>query len=251
MLKTRRAINEEFIKKMYDDIADDFNEHRMSAPNQWDLVEYPEVKKLIGHFTNKVILDAGCGPGMFINRLIRSGPKKVVGIDLSSRMIEIARAKYGHCHNVQLLQGSISKITFPDKYFDLIVSFDVLQDVKNIKQTFSEFFRVLKNNKSIIFSIRNPVRNLSYMAQKGKVDYFKSGWYEEQWPGTGSRTVYSYHRPLSDWINTLTEVGFMIKMMVEPKPGIKVKIKYPEFYHKYMRIPRGLIFIAEKDSESR
>ena len=46
---------------------------------------------LLGDLTGRSILDLGCGEGFYTRKLKRHGAASIVGIDLSSRMIEIAK----------------------------------------------------------------------------------------------------------------------------------------------------------------
>jgi ubiquinone/menaquinone biosynthesis C-methylase UbiE len=246
VMKNKSAINELTIRKLYDSIAKNFDAHRNISPNQWDMVEWPEVKKLIGNLNGKTVLDAGCGTGIFISKILPSGTKKIVGIDLSEKMLDYARKRSKQSPNVELIHGSIKKIPYPDNYFDLVVSFNVFQYVEKLDKVLTELYRVLNNKRHMVFSIRHPIRNLAYMAETGRGNYFEKGWHKEKWDGTGGKEVYSFYRPLSEWINMLICVGFRIKLLIEPKPAASIRIKYSDFYNKYTRIPRGLIIIVEK-----
>ena len=52
-----------------------------------DLIEIPELFKLIGDVTNLSVLDLGCETGGHNRKLIELGAKRVLGIDLSNNMI--------------------------------------------------------------------------------------------------------------------------------------------------------------------
>jgi ubiquinone/menaquinone biosynthesis C-methylase UbiE len=54
-------------------------------------VEWFSYKNMLGSVTEKSILDLACGEGFYTRRLKQNGAAQVVGVDLSDRMIELAR----------------------------------------------------------------------------------------------------------------------------------------------------------------
>lgn len=50
----------------------------------------PAVLDLLGELTDRVVLDAGCGPGLYVTELLARGAH-VIGIDAGANMIELAR----------------------------------------------------------------------------------------------------------------------------------------------------------------
>ncbi len=106
------------------------------------------------HAKNKVILDAGCGSGYGSETLVKAGAKKVFGIDLAARSIHYAQAHHSH-KNLIFRQGNLSKLDFPDKFFDLICIFEAIEHIKNYQQAVNEFYRVLKPGGLLIISTPN------------------------------------------------------------------------------------------------
>lgn len=56
-------------------------------------VETYSFMKRIGNLSDKKVLDVACGEGHFTRLLRRSGATEVVGLDISERMVELARAQ--------------------------------------------------------------------------------------------------------------------------------------------------------------
>jgi toxoflavin synthase len=56
-------------------------------------VETYSLMKLIGDLNGKKVLDVACGEGHFTRILSQAGASKVVGLDISERMIALARAR--------------------------------------------------------------------------------------------------------------------------------------------------------------
>jgi predicted RNA methylase len=54
--------------------------------------EQPLLVELIGDVKDKAVLDLGCGEGIYARKIKAMGAKTVVGVDISSEMIELANA---------------------------------------------------------------------------------------------------------------------------------------------------------------
>lgn len=71
------------------------------------------------------ILDVGCGTGKLTLDLARMSPlRSVLGIDLSSKMLELARSRAAHegLANVEFERGDVQVHPFPTAAFDQVVS---------------------------------------------------------------------------------------------------------------------------------
>jgi toxoflavin synthase len=81
----------------------DYNENRIAEQYQqakaqsWRAhAETYSFMKLIGDVEGKRVLDVACGEGHFTRMLRKAGAAEVVGIDISERMIDLARAQEVH-----------------------------------------------------------------------------------------------------------------------------------------------------------
>ena len=77
----------------------------------------------LGSLDGATVLDVGCGAGTTTLRLADhvGDSGRVVGIDLSARMLEEARARSADRRNVSFIQGDASKYDF-DEQFDALFS---------------------------------------------------------------------------------------------------------------------------------
>ena len=100
--------------------------------------------KYLGHVDDQVILDAGCGNGYLTVRLAHeTRARRIIGVDLSSAMIRIARANIDRRltrdedrERVQVHQDSISELnTIENHSIDLIVCNYVLMDTPDLDST--------------------------------------------------------------------------------------------------------------------
>lgn len=97
--------------------------------NDLDIYLYNSWIKWFFDVNNKdSVLDAGCGIAKFHEFLISHNYKNVLGIDINENYIKIAKEKYPYDYIVYDI--SQEKFDIKDK-FDVIISMDVLEHVKN------------------------------------------------------------------------------------------------------------------------
>ncbi|HZY81141.1 MAG TPA: arsenite methyltransferase [Cyclobacteriaceae bacterium] len=93
-----------------------------------------------------VDLGSGAGNDAFVARSVTGEKGKVIGIDMTERMVEKARenAKKLNYSNVEFRLGDIENIPMASNIADVVVSNCVLNLVPDKKQAFAETFRILK-----------------------------------------------------------------------------------------------------------
>ena len=92
------------------------------------------------------ILDLGSGPGYLSIEVAKRTPSlQVYGIDLSRKMVQIARHHAKGIENVQFEFGNAAELPFEDDSIDFIVSTGSLHHWKRPAKVFNECYRVLKN----------------------------------------------------------------------------------------------------------
>lgn len=93
-----------------------------------------------------VDLGSGAGNDAFVARSLTGEKGKVIGVDMTERMIEKARAnaKKLNYSNVEFRLGDIENMPLASNVADVVVSNCVLNLVPDKKQAFKETFRILK-----------------------------------------------------------------------------------------------------------
>ncbi|MBI2258315.1 MAG: bifunctional demethylmenaquinone methyltransferase/2-methoxy-6-polyprenyl-1,4-benzoquinol methylase UbiE [Flavobacteriia bacterium] len=112
----------------------------------------------------KKIIDIASGTGDFAIACLKLNPTEIVGLDLSSGMLEKGKEKMkkkGLDHLIKMQLGDSENIPFPDEYFDaLTVGFGV-RNFENLEKGLSEMLRVVKKNgKLVILEFSKPKKNL-------------------------------------------------------------------------------------------
>ena len=100
----------------YDLIAEQYKRSKQSPWRTY--IEQYTLLELLGDLRGKSVLDMACGEGYYSRIFKRLGARRVVGVDLSSKMIELARANEAESEYVV---GDA--ITYePDEPFDIVAA---------------------------------------------------------------------------------------------------------------------------------
>jgi len=256
------SVTEERISQAWDKVADVWNsKYTEYGDSNRKFVIDPAIFHLLGSVKGFSVLDAGCGNG-YLCRLLAKKGAKVIGIDTSKRFVEIAKQKEEEKPlGIKYHVGNLCNLSmFRDEMFDNVVSNLVLMDVNDLDKAIKELQRVLKKNGKLVFSIMHPcfyapvhgwVRIPQDSDRKEDWLYWKVDRYFDRsmeiWRYFDSPPVYSFHRPLSDYMMTLIENEFAIFNFEEPVPSKKaMKEHYREFGDEYDRIPWFLVIGAKK-----
>lgn len=103
---------------------------------------------------NAVALDAGCGPGNLLP-VLAGRCRRLYEMDMSSRMIELARAKSAGAANVKFQLGSIVALPFADSAFDVVCSAGVIEYLPDYRDAIREMHRVLRPGGLLVLSTTN------------------------------------------------------------------------------------------------
>ncbi|WP_188190094.1 class I SAM-dependent methyltransferase [Nonomuraea sp. SYSU D8015] len=227
----------------YDDIADFY------AARWTDAVDDPASVRLLGLLepvAGRRVLELACGHGRISRALARRGAQ-VVGVDLSSALIEKARAAerdsplgvhYVHADVTRpgFLEGSAPgpegsgasgtgiPATAPGPaVFDAVVCSFGLSDIDDLDGAVAGAVRALRPGGVFACSILHPCfpGGLGVSGSwPGDARYHAEGW----WRADGElsslrRQVGANHRTLSTYLNTLRRHGLWLDEMAEPEPA--------------------------------
>jgi SAM-dependent methyltransferase len=88
-------------------------------------------------------------------RLLAPYCRRIVGVDISQPMLEVARGKLHDdgISNAELYRRSATDLGFPAASFDLVYAFSILLLVPNVDRALAEIHRVLRPNGIAILDI--------------------------------------------------------------------------------------------------
>lgn len=103
----------------------------------------------------EVIMDAGCGTGVFTLDILSLG-SKVIGLDISLPMLIHAGKKLRE-FPFQMVLADILHLPFREDYFDKLLSVTALEFIENAKGAVEELFRVTKRGGSLVVATLNSL----------------------------------------------------------------------------------------------
>lgn len=183
-----------------------------------------------------------------------NGASSVVGVDISRKMLEVAKEKT-QFPEIEYECCAIEDVDFPEESFDVILSSLAFHYVSDYEYLIKKISRMLKVGGNLVFTVEHPVFTAYgtqdwYYDEKGEILHFPlDNYYYE-----GKRTavflgekVTKYHRTLTTYLNALLLNGFIINQIVEPQPPENM-MDIPEMQDE-MRRPMMLIVSASKKQE--
>lgn len=214
--------------------------------------EWESFKKLLPKLENKTILDLGCGYGWHLIYAAKKNVKFAVGIDISKKMLEVAKEKTKNLNNIELILSSIEKLKYikslKNKKFDIVLSSLALHYIKDFDKTVKDIKLYLNNNSYFLFSVEHPIFTAEgsedwIYDSNGEIKHFPiDNYFYEGKRETNflDEKVLKYHRTLTTYINTLIKNGFVIKNIIEPTPNTKL-LKTDKSMQNELRRPMMLI----------
>jgi ubiquinone/menaquinone biosynthesis C-methylase UbiE len=104
---------------------------------------------------NKVVLDVACGTGYGVSYMAEKGAGKVVGVDISMIAANYARERFSKDNQVSFVCADAIRLPFLDNVFDVVVSFETIEHIRQYRKFLAECRRVLKENGLLICSTPN------------------------------------------------------------------------------------------------
>jgi len=126
------------VEQGYNRIAEDYYSHRNLSKFNNELEEFASLLPKNAH-----TLDVGCGAGIPTAKFLTERGIKVTGIDLSDKMLNLAR---DNVPNAKFVKMDMLKLEFNENTFDGIISVFALFHVpkENHYDVFKKFFEILK-----------------------------------------------------------------------------------------------------------
>ncbi len=119
-------------------------------------------------------IDLGCGGGANVKKLLKMLPEgRVAGLDYSEVSVRCSREtnaediSAGRC---KIVQGTVSQIPVKDNSVDLVTAFETVYFWPDLKKSFEEVFRILKNNGTFLITNDSDGKNKKSLEWADYVD---------------------------------------------------------------------------------
>jgi 2-polyprenyl-3-methyl-5-hydroxy-6-metoxy-1,4-benzoquinol methylase len=239
-----------------------FWDERMGEGNSFHktLIE-PTQERLLDVRPGQRVLDAACGNGQFARRLAGLGAR-VLAVDISERMIELARARTAaggdriefrvvDCTRADAL------LSLGEGQFDAAVCTMALMDMAAIEPLFTALAKLLKAGGRFVFSVLHPCFNSGRIVQVREqedvdgqvVDRYsvRVAGYIRPLAHLGVAMIgqpvphYYFHRPLSLLLHPAFEAGFALDGLAEPVFEAPAEGQGSLFEQVYSDIPAAFV----------
>jgi SAM-dependent methyltransferase len=115
----------------------------------WFLPMYKKVLEQLKLTDEYLLLDAGCGSGLFSSLAINEGAE-VIGVDAAPGLLELARRRNPK-HN--FLEEDLESLPFAENSFHVVAGFNSFQYAGNFENALTEAKRVLKPGGRLVIGI--------------------------------------------------------------------------------------------------
>ena len=173
------------------------------------------------------MLDIACGQGIASRAIAAAGIERVVGIDLTVELLDRAR-EYEQTEplGIEYREDDAQTLaTVEDATVDVVTCQLALMDIPDLDATLRATHRVLRPDGAFVFVIGHPAflaPNASTMPDgRGRTGRFVNEYFVERFwrssnPG-GVRRVGNHHRTIGTYLNALTDAGFALDEVLEPR----------------------------------
>jgi ubiquinone/menaquinone biosynthesis C-methylase UbiE len=115
----------------------------------WDFRDRAIFQAIPG--TVRAILDAGCGEGITLEKLVSLFPEsRITGIDLLEENIDICRK-----HGLSASKGDLARLELPDASVDCCILSEVIEHLENYRDVLRELWRVIDTDGRLIVVFPN------------------------------------------------------------------------------------------------
>jgi ubiquinone/menaquinone biosynthesis C-methylase UbiE len=142
-------MNKEKVSRFYDVVWTEYIPEYEATEKHWEMFfSGDEVR-------GKVVLDAGCGTGIFSIIFANHSAGSVTGIDISEGSLQTAlslKEKFG-LMNAQFQKEDMLHLPFRDEQFDIVWAWGTVHHTTDPYKAIEELIRVLKRGGSILLAV--------------------------------------------------------------------------------------------------
>lgn len=143
----------EQVTKMFDNISGDYDGLNRVISFGIDVKWRKKVVKLVNGTNPESILDIATGTGDLAINLAQTKASRIIGLDISSGMLEIGKAKVSSKsldNRIEMVLGDSENMPFDDNTFDAITVAFGIRNFENLEKGLKEILRVLKPNGTFV-----------------------------------------------------------------------------------------------------
>ena len=227
-------------------------------------IEKPAILSLLPDLGGKTVLDLGCGTGRYGFILEELGARRVIGIDQSDTMLQLAdKQKSKRQSSVDFILGDAQNLEgLASGSIDLVFSSTLLHFIEDLTLVMEEVHRVLKPGGQVVLSLIHPVYSAQYPVKRDHGQFPEDDQWTVRYLDKGKRAYVqpwieyndaledflteSYHHTFSDYCSAFIASRFTISSVLEPQGDPDWCSKFPRAAEAFKNIPTYCVFRLEK-----
>ena len=214
--------------------------------------EWPALRALLPDMRGLRIVDLGCGYGWFCRWARAEGAARVLGLDVSEKMLARARDMTSD-GAIAYLAADLERVTLPEASFDLAYSSLAFHYVRDFAALVGKVHRALVPGGRLVFSVEHPIYMAPSHPEWSVAADGRTIWPLDAYLAEGPRTtdwlakgVVKQHRTLGTTLNLLIRLGFTIGHVEEWGPSAEQIAAHPDWAVERER-PMFLLVAAHRD----
>ncbi len=182
--------------------------------------EWPALQAMLPDLHNRRVLDLGCGFGWFCRWAREQGAARVLGVDISDRMLERAHDTTNDS-SIDYIKADLETLNLPQSTFDLAYSALALHYVVDLERLFGEVHRALNPGGAFVFCVEHPISTAptsaglsidTYQTQGPRASDLRFGDLQSGGP-------VKQHRTFGAYLKLLLGAGFSLSAVEEWRPS--------------------------------
>lgn len=212
--------------------------------------EWPRLRALLPALHGARVLDLGCGFGWFCRFARTQGAAEVLGLDVSTKMLEQARRDTDDSA-VHFEQCDLDVVELPVSSFDLVYSSLTLHYLADLGHIVGQMAAAVVPGGSVVCSVEHPIFSAPSRPSWVEVDgrrvwpldgYSRPGPRVTDWLAPG---VVKHHRTIGDHVAAFTGAGLHLTALVEWSPSDDDLVAHPDWDDERDR-PMFLLLAAHR-----
>lgn len=211
--------------------------------------EWASLRALLPELQGQSVLDLGCGFGWFCRWALEEGAARVLGVDVSERMLARAQAMTAD-RAIRFIRADLEHLTLTPASYDLVYSSLALHYIANLEALLAEVFRSLVSGGSLVFSVEHPLYTAPAEPGWARTESGRRAWPVDSYLDEGPRStdwltngVIKQHRTFATYITMLLRLGFSLSHVEEWGPTDEQIAARPELAEERQR-PTFLLIAA-------
>ena len=216
-------------KTSWEPIADWYGKHLSQAGTFHETIIFPNTFRLLNPKPHHTYLDLACGEGSFCRYILKQVDTNLIGLDASAQLIKQA-SQATRAKNTRFITGDATRFAteFNPASIDGMSCMLAIQNINPLAPVLRDAATVLKPGGCFVLVMNHPAFRQPRQSGWGwdeerKLQYRRIDAYLTSYempiiahPGSKpSVKTYSYHRPLSEYVQELARHGFVVDALEE------------------------------------